>query len=74
MSISDPERFGGSRDTLHTFRSHLLMNLQGDSHKFPSNPHQLCYAIGLLTDQAFTQIEPYIKEDRIEMASVTELL
>ena len=50
------------------------MKLQGDSHKFPSDQHQLRYTIGLLTDQAFTQIEPYIKKDRIELANVTELL
>ena len=50
------------------------MKLQRDSPKFPSDSHQLCYAIGLLTDQVFTQIEPYIKEDRNELASVTELL
>ena len=74
MSVPDPELFGGSRDKLHTFHSHLLMKLQGNSHGFPSNQHQLRYAIELLTDQAFTQIEPYIKEDRIKLASVTELL
>ena len=74
MSIPDPERFGGSRDKLRTFRSHLLMKLQGDSHKFPSNQHQLRYTIRLLTDQAFTQIEPYIKEHTIELASIIELL
>ena len=74
MSVPDPECFGGNREKLRTFRSHLLMKLQGDSHRFPSDQHQLRYTIGLLTDQAFTQIEPYIKEDKIELASVTELL
>ena len=74
MSVPDPERFGGSRDKFRTFRSQLLLKLQGNSHKFPSDQHQLRYTIGLLPDQAFTQIEPYIKEDRIKLASVTELL
>ena len=74
MSVPDPERFGGNQDKLRTFCSHLLMKLQGDSHRFPSGQHQLRYTIGLLTDQAFTQIEPYIKGDKIELASVTELL
>ena len=74
LSVPDPERFGGSWEKLLMFCSHLLMKLRGDSHKFPSNQHQWRYTIGLLTDQAFTQIVPYIKEDRIELASVTELL
>ena len=58
MSVLVPERFGGSPDKLRKVRSHLLMKIQGDSHKFPSDQHQLRYAIGLLTDQAFNQIEP----------------
>ena len=74
ISVPDPECFGGNREKLCTFCSHLLMKLQGDSHRFPSDQHQLRYTIGLLTDQVFTQIEPYIKKDRIELASVTELL
>ena len=74
MSIPDPERFRGTRDKLRTFRSHLLMKLQWDSHRFPSDQHRVRYTMRLLTDQAFTQIEPYIREDRIELASVTELL
>ena len=74
MSVPNLERFGRNREKLLRFRSYLLMKLQGDGHRLPSDQHQLHYTFGLLTDQAFTQIEPYIREDKIELASVTELL
>ena len=74
MFAPNPKRFGRNQEKLHTFRSHLLKRLQEYSHGFISNQQQLRYTIGLLMDQAFTQIEPYVKKDKIELASVTELL
>ena len=58
MSVPDPERWGGNREKLLTFRSHPLIKLQGDNHRFPSDQHQLRYTIGPLSNQAFPQIAP----------------
>ena len=68
--IRDPENFSGNREKLHAFKSHLSMKLQGDEDQFPTLQKRLLYAISLLRDQAFNQLEQYIKPDGIYLDSM----
>jgi hypothetical protein len=73
ITVPDPERFDGTKDKLRSFVSHLSMKLQIDAARFPGDQHQLCYAIGLITGQAFAQVEPYIKPNFVDLANVKAL-
>ena len=72
--ISDPEKFTGDREKLRTFKTHLLMKLQGDASRFPNTQHQLLYAIGRLSGSALAQVETYIKPDGVHLEGVGKLL
>jgi len=72
--ISDLEKFTGDREKLRTFKTHLLMKLQGDASRFPNTQHQLLYAIGRLSGSAFAQVETYIKPDGVHLEGVGKLL
>jgi hypothetical protein len=74
VTIPDPERFDGSRDKLRTFKAHLRLKLRGDAPRYPSPAHEINYTFGLLTGPAFTQVMSYIKPDRIDFATVDDLL
>ena len=54
--VPDPERYDGNREKLPLFKSHLLMKLQGDNARFPTEQHKLRYTVGLLQGNAFVQI------------------
>ena len=58
--VPDPEHYDGNRQKLPLFKSHLLMKLQGDDARFPTERHKLRYTVGLLQGNAFAQIQPYI--------------
>jgi hypothetical protein len=73
ITVPDPERFDGTKDKLRSFVSHLNMKLQIDAARFPTDQHQLCYTMGLLTGQAFAQVEPYIKPTFVDLANVKAL-
>ena len=72
--VPDPERYDGNREKLPLFKSHLLMKLQGDDARFPTEQHKLRYKVGLLQGNAFAQIQPYILETTIDFTNVTALL
>ena len=72
--VPDPERYDGNREKLPLFKSHLLMKLQGDDARFPTEQHKLGYTVGLLQGNAFAQIQPYILETTINFTNVTALL
>ena len=72
--VPDPECYDGNRDKLPLFKSHLLMKLQGDDARFPTEQHKLRYTVGLLQGNAFAQIQPYILETTIDLTNVTALL
>lgn len=70
----DPELFDGNRDKLKSFISHLSIKLRNDAHQYPTPQHQLGYAVGFLRGPAFTQIEPLVKVDRIDLPDVAALV
>ena len=72
--VPDPERYDGNREKLPLFKSHLLMKLQGDDARFPTEQHKLRYTVGLPQGKAFAQIQPYILETTINFTNVTALL
>ena len=72
--VPDPERYDGNREKLPLFKSHLLMKLQGDDARFPTEQHKLRYTVGLLQGNAFAQVQPYILETTIDFTNVTALL
>ena len=72
--VPDPERYDRNRKRLPLFKSHLLMKLQGDDARFPTEQHKLRYTVGLLQGNAFAQIQPYILETTINFTNVTALL
>ena len=73
ITVPDPKRFNGTKDKLRSFISHLSRKLQINAARFPSDQHQLCYAIELLTGPAFAQVEPYIKPNFVNLADVKAL-
>ena len=72
--VPDPERYDGNREKLSLFKSHLLMKLQGDDARFPTEQHKLRYTVGLLQGNAFAQIQPNILKTTINFTNVTALL
>ena len=72
--VPDPERYGGNHEEIPLFKSHLLMKLQGDDTRFPTEQHKLRYTVGLLQGNAFAQIQPYILETTIDFTNVAPLL
>ena len=74
IPVPDPERYYGNRDKLLLFKSHLLMKLQGDDARLPTEQHKLRYTVGLLQGNAFAQIQPYNLETTIDFTNVTALL
>ena len=71
--VSDPEHYDGIHKKPPLLRSHLLMRLQGDDARFPTEPHKLRYTVGLLQGNEFAQIQPYILETTIDFTNVTAL-
>jgi hypothetical protein len=63
--ISDPEKFNGSINKLHSFVSHLYIKLEGDTCHFPNPQHQLCFTCRLLVGQVFAKVEAYSTLDSI---------
>ena len=72
--VPDPERYDGHHEKLPLFKSHLMIKLQGDDARFPTEQPKLRYTMGLLQGNSFAQIQPYILETTIDFTNVTALL
>ena len=70
LKIPDPKKYKGDRDKLRPFLTQLRLKAA----LYPDDQSKLCYAVFLLEDCALDQITPHIKDDRIDLADLAELI
>jgi hypothetical protein len=70
VKIPDPPSFSKGRKEYRTFKNKLEHKLEGDAHLFRNARHQLTYAAGFVTDEAYEAINSLLPE----MQSVADLI
>jgi hypothetical protein len=68
--IPDPPSFSKGRKEYRAFKNKLQHKLEGDAHLFRNACHQLTYAAGFVTDEAYEAINSLLPE----MQSVADLI
>ena len=70
IKIPDPPSFAKGRKEYRTVKAKLQQKLTGDSRLFRDPAHQLSYAVGFVTDEAYETVRPLLNE----IATVEQLL
>jgi hypothetical protein len=70
VKIPDPPSFAKGRKEYRAFKAKLEHKLSGDAHLFRDARHQLTYAVGFVTDEAYETVRPLLRE----MESVAQLI
>jgi hypothetical protein len=70
IKIPDPPVFSKGRKEYRSFKAKLRAKLTGDSRLFRDEAHQVTYAVGFLTDEAYETVRPLVDEIR----TVAELM
>ena len=61
--IPDPPKFRGNKDKFRTFYAQLILKLNGNTDRFPTDESKIAYAIALLEGTAMKAMLPYITID-----------
>ena len=70
VKIPDPPAFSKGRKEYRTFKAKLGAKLSGDGHLFRNEVHQVTYALGFITEEAYETVRPLVGE----IQTVAELL
>jgi hypothetical protein len=70
LKIPDPEHFDGTRSKLRPFVTQLRLKAA----TYPDEQSKLHLAINCLTGEALDQVQPYVRDDTIDLGTLADLI